>query len=382
MSNKSPSEEPLRIIHCFRSPVGGIFRHVRDLVNYHHAQGHKIGILCDNSTGGDFEEKLFDGIIDKLELGLMRMPIRRSVAPSDLIAAGKVYKQIKKLQPDVLHGHGAKGGAYVRVIGSLMRGSRSRVTRAYSPHGGSLHYDSKTLKGKIIFAIERILARMTEAVIFVSDHERQAYFTKVGLPKTNTYLVYNGLNEKDFQPIVNKKDATDFLYIGMMRDLKGPDVFIDAFRKAEQLVGRPLTGTMVGDGPDKRAYQSKVEQMGLGKRIEVHAAMSAREAFTLAECVVVPSRAEAMPYIVLETIAANKPIISTNVGGIPEILGPDSDVMVPPDDIETLAEKMARVKNEDGWLLSAQPNRKKFVQRFSVQTMAEDIMKIYRATST
>ena len=64
--------EPLRIIHCFRSPVGGIFRHVRDLVNAHHAQGHQIGIFCDSITGGAHEERLFDEIRPKLALGLTR----------------------------------------------------------------------------------------------------------------------------------------------------------------------------------------------------------------------------------------------------------------------------------------------------------------------
>ncbi|MEW7007577.1 glycosyltransferase family 4 protein [Lentilitoribacter sp. EG35] len=381
MSNEALSQEPLRIIHCFRSPVGGIFRHVRDLVNTHHAQGHKIGILCDSSTGGEFEEKLFESIIDKLELGLIRMPIRRAITPGDLIAIHKVYKQIKSLQPDILHGHGAKGGAYVRVIGSFMRGSRSRVTRTYSPHGGSLHYDSSNIKGKAIFALERLLARMTDAIIFVSDHERLAYIDKVGLPISNSHLVYNGLNEEEFQPIATNENASDFLYIGMMRDLKGPDVFIDAFRKAEQHVGRPLHATMVGDGPNKQAYQEKIAQMGLSKRIVLHPAMNAREAFALAQSVVIPSRAEAMPYIVLETVAANKPIISTNVGGIPEILGADSDVMVPPGNVEKLAEKMTQSIQDKSWLASAQPDRNTFKKRFSVQAMAEDVLEIYHSSS-
>lgn len=383
MDNKPTSgattpTEPLRIIHCFRSPVGGIFRHVRDLVNYHHTQGHKIGILCDNSTGGMYEEKLFAEIIDKLELGLVRMPIKRSVAPSDLMATHKVYKKIKNLQPDVLHGHGAKGGAYVRLIGSIMRRSdRGSAKRIYSPHGGSLHYDRASLKGKTIFAIERFLERLTDEIIFVSDHERQAYIGKIGRPTTNSHLVYNGVNEEDFQPVMNNKDASDFLYIGMMRDLKGPDVFIDAFRIAEQIVGRPLSATMVGDGPDKQAYLEKIEKMGLGKRIKMHPAMNARDAFSLAQNVVIPSRAEALPYIVLEAVAANKPVIATNVGGIPEILGVDSDVMVPPSDVEKLAAKMARTLTEEGWLTSHQPNRDTFTKRFSVQTMAEDILGIY-----
>ena len=49
----------LRIVHCFRSPVGGIFRHVRDLTEAQVAAGHLVGIVCDSTTGGDFEERLF-----------------------------------------------------------------------------------------------------------------------------------------------------------------------------------------------------------------------------------------------------------------------------------------------------------------------------------
>ncbi|MGO6908730.1 glycosyltransferase family 1 protein, partial [Rhizobium ruizarguesonis] len=56
------NQQPLRILHCFRSPVGGIFRHVRDLVEEHSKAGHEIGILCDSSTGGEYEDSLFDDI--------------------------------------------------------------------------------------------------------------------------------------------------------------------------------------------------------------------------------------------------------------------------------------------------------------------------------
>jgi glycosyltransferase involved in cell wall biosynthesis len=132
-SNQMAAASPLRILHCFRSPVGGIFRHVRDLAEEHAKAGHQVGILCDSSTGGAYEDKLFDTIMPHLSLGLTRMPIRRSLGPSDIGAAIRTYKQIKELQPDVLHGHGAKGGAFVRLIGSRLRVSRSRVARLYSP---------------------------------------------------------------------------------------------------------------------------------------------------------------------------------------------------------------------------------------------------------
>ena len=149
----------LRIVHCFRSPVGGIFRHVRDLAQAQVAAGHAVGIVCDSTTGGEFEERLFDEMKEILALGVWRTPMQRHVGPGDIAAAWRTYRIIKELKPDVLHGHGAKGGVYARMFGSLLRVSRSRVARLYSPHGGSLHYDEGTLTGKLFFGLERLMER-------------------------------------------------------------------------------------------------------------------------------------------------------------------------------------------------------------------------------
>ena len=115
---------PLRIIHCFRSPIGGIFRHVRDLAEFHAKAGHDVGIVCDSLTGSSYEDGLFDEIRPYLSLGLTRLPISRSISPRDIGAFWSSYHEIKGLQPDVLHGHGAKGGAIARLIGSALRVNR------------------------------------------------------------------------------------------------------------------------------------------------------------------------------------------------------------------------------------------------------------------
>lgn len=376
-SDQMTAGHSLRILHCFRSPVGGIFRHVRDLAEEHTRAGHQVGILCDSSTGGTYEDGLFDSIIPYLGLGLTRMPIRRSLGISDILPIIRTFKKIKELQPDVLHGHGAKGGAFVRLVGSQLRVSRSCVARLYSPHGGSLHYQSRSLRGQAYFAIERMLERWTDNLVFVSDYERQTYADKVGKPGVPWRMIHNGLRAQEFVPVVNAGDAVDFLYIGMMRDLKGPDVFIKAIRRAEQLAGRPLAAVMVGDGEEKANYQSMIDAMGMGGRVTMRAATGAREAFALARTVVVPSRAESMPYIVLEAVAAGKPVISSRVGGIPEILGSDCPTFVAPGDTEALANAMARGVTEPQWLKSTMPDMEDFERHFSAGTMAERMAGVY-----
>ncbi|PAP91730.1 glycosyltransferase family 4 protein [Mesorhizobium wenxiniae] len=370
--------DTLRIVHCFRSPVGGIFRHVRDLTEAQVAAGHAVGIVCDSTTGGDFEEHLFEQMKGKIALGIHRTPMQRHVGPGDLASAWRTFGLIKGLRPDVLHGHGAKGGAYARLFGSLLRVSRSRVARLYSPHGGSLHYDETTATGKLFFALERFMARFTDYLLFVSDYERQTYHRKVGEPPIPNNLVYNGLSAAEFEPVRTEQNAADVLYIGMMRDLKGPDIFIDALVLAGTRLGRPVKAVMVGDGDDLPRYHAQVKRLGLEGHTRFLPPMPARKAFALAELVIVPSRAEAMPYIVLETLAAGKSMIATAVGGIPEIFGTGSPALIRPDPRE-LSNKMSAALADLNAYGSLMPDSADLKTRFGADVMAAAIETAYFA---
>ncbi|MCC2609304.1 glycosyltransferase family 4 protein [Neorhizobium sp. Rsf11] len=369
---------PLRILHCFRSPVGGIFRHVRDLVEEHRAAGHEVGILCDSSTGGAHEDRLFQSIEPQLSLGLTRIPLRRAIVPSDLMAIYRSYKHIKSLKPDILHGHGAKGGALARLIGSTLRVNKYRVARLYSPHGGSLHFDRSSLSGRIVLGLERFQEHFGDALVFVCDYERRTYEAKVGKPRTLTKVIYNGIKDAEFETIAADPSAPHFLYIGMLRDLKGPDVFIDAFARTERAVGYPLLALMVGDGPDRDRYEAMMAERGLGRRIEMKPAMPAREAFAQAKIVVVPSRAEAMPYIVLEALAAGKAVIASRVGGIPEVLGETSEALAVPGNAEDLARVMTQAVTTPGWKDRVMPKPEAFKAVFSASVMAREMLELYQ----
>lgn len=367
---------PLRIIHCFRSPVGGIFRHVRDLAQAQAEAGHKVGIVCDSSTGGTHEERLFDSALPYLELGVRRTRMQRHIGPGDLASAWRTFKLVKELRPDVLHGHGAKGGVYARLFGTLLRVFRSRVARVYSLHGGSLHYDEGTIVGRIFFNLERLMERFTDHLLFVSDYERRTYARKIGAPPIANSLVYNGLQPAEFEPVAPHADAADFLYIGMMRGLKGPDLFIDALAQCERETGRTVSAVMVGDGDELPLFQAQVARLGLGLRVRFLPPMPAREAFALARTIVVPSRAEAMPYIVLEALAAGMPMIATSVGGIPEIFVGRESLLVEPE-AGSIAASMAQALADPIDFKANMPPPSELRARFGADVMAAAVERAY-----
>ena len=133
---------------------------------------------------------------------------------------------------------------------------------------------------------------------------------------------------------------------------------------------------MVGDGIDLDKYVSQCRKLGLSDRVKFRSAMPTREAFALANTVVVPSRAEAMPYIVLESLAAGKPVIASAVGGIPEVFGKDSPALIKPDS-NHLAKKMSESLRPETKYSTMMPDLAELKSRFGVDVMAARIEGAY-----
>src|SRR3954451_23666303 len=97
------ADQPLRILHAVRAPVGGIFRHIIDVANGQADRGHHVGILADSITGGERAEAALADIAPRLSLGVHRMAIRREPYPTDLLVWQDFTSLIRRLKPDVLH---------------------------------------------------------------------------------------------------------------------------------------------------------------------------------------------------------------------------------------------------------------------------------------
>ena len=371
----------MRIVHCVRAPIGGIFRHVVDLAMAQTAAGHSVGIVCDSLTGGDYEAEWIARVAPQLAFGITRFPMRRALSPADAASTWRLWSHLAAIEPDVLHGHGSKGGSFARLIGTGLRLKGQRPIRIYCPHGGSLHFAASSLEGRLYFALERILERMTDGLVFVSDYERRSYTEKIGRPKVPAVLAYNGLMPEEFVPVAPRHDAVDFLYIGMLRELKGTDVFIRAIEHLRAR-GEPATALIVGVGDERAAYEALVRDLGLSDAVTFRDPMPIREALPLARAVVLPSRAESLPYVVLETLAAAVPLVATHVGGIPEIYEGHVGHLVPPGDVAALTDAMHRrlAEPEEGIALAAEM-RRSVAARFTVETMMRTIGAFYARLS-
>ena len=176
---------PLRILHVFRAPVGGLFRHVLDLSRGQITRGHQVGLILGSSSAEMRAERALSQVAPSLGLGISRISMSRHAGWSDFTAARHVARRIRELAPDIVHGHGAKGGAYVRLLRA--------PARVYTPHGGSLHFDPRSPLGLAYLTVERMLAHRTELFLFESAFARDAFAAKIGRVMKKRESRINGL---------------------------------------------------------------------------------------------------------------------------------------------------------------------------------------------
>jgi glycosyltransferase involved in cell wall biosynthesis len=365
---------PLNILHVFRAPVGGLFRHVLDLAREQVARGHRVGLIADSTTGGQRADEALGELAPSLAFGVTRIPMRRHIGPGDAAVLAQVMRRIAQTRADIVHGHGAKGGAYAR-----MALNAAGAVRAYTPHGGSLLFSHDSLAGKFYLASEKLLMLRGDLFLFESAYSAEVFRRKIGKPRGLVRVVHNGVSRKEFAPVVTASDASDLVFMGEFRPVKGIDILIDAIAALNRQ-GRSVSATLVGDGPDRDALRAQVERLGLGHTVTYRRPMPAREAQALGRIMVIPSRAESLPYVVLEAAAAGMPLITTKVGGIPEIYGPLTDYLAAPQDVGALAQMIGHNLDHPNEMADlAQRLRERVVELFSVDAMVDGVLDAYRA---
>ena len=365
---------PLNILHVFRAPVGGLFRHVLDLAREQIARGHRVGLIADSNTGGARAEEVLREIAPSLAFGVSRIPMRRHVGPGDVLALTRVMRSVSQVNADVVHGHGAKGGAYAR-----MAFNARRAVRAYTPHGGSLLFGHDTLAGKFYLATEKLLMLRGDLFLFESGYSADIFRQKIGKPRGLVRVVHNGVSRNEFEPIAAQSDATDLVFMGEFRPVKGIDILVNAISQLRRN-GRVVTATLVGDGPERHALHDQVDGLGLADAVQFRPAMPARQAQSLGRIMVIPSRAESLPYVVLEAAAAGLPLITTKVGGVPEIYENMTESLVAPEDAGALARAIAyALDHPDATAEMAHRLRDQVAKSFSVDNMVDGVLDAYGA---
>jgi glycosyltransferase involved in cell wall biosynthesis len=218
----------------------------------------------------------------------------------------------------------------------------------------------------------------TDLFLFESEFARNTYQRTVGIPKGVVRCVFNGVTADEFDPVVKAADATDVVYVGEFRHIKGADLLIDAVARL-RADRRPVTLTLAGDGEELEALKAQIQRLGLIEAVRFIGHVKARYGFTKGSLLVVPSRGDSMPYVVIEAAAAGIPMVAAKVGGIPEIFGSHTDALFAPNLVAAMADAIETALEDPAAALArAKSLRERIFLHFSQKAMVEGVLAGYR----
>jgi glycosyltransferase involved in cell wall biosynthesis len=192
----------------------------------------------------------------------------------------------------------------------------------------------------------RMLVRSVDVVAACSD-EAARYAADIGGAR-RVSLVPNGYDPGEFEAVDPYAYPRPYiLALGRLESQKGFDLLIEAFARLGQ---SDVDVLIAGDGTERGALETLARARGVAQRVQLLGTTDRRTTVALlrgAAVVCCPSRFEGLPLVAVEAFAAGRPVVATNVNGIPELVRhEETGVVVPPDDVPALAAGLARVLSE------------------------------------
>ena len=313
------------------------------------------------------------------------VPLTRAVRPTaDLAAVRAVRRVLTADRPAILHTHTAKAGTIGRLA-ALSLGTRRPCT-VHTFHGHSLRGYFGPAVERALVAIERGLARWTDVIVTVSPEVRDELLD-LGIGRSHQYRVLPvGLELDAFLDVEGPSwrfrsrigvppDAPLVGVVSRLVPIKAVDVTVAALA---QLPGTHLA--IVGDGEERGRLEAEVGSRGIGDRVHFTGWVDDVPG-VLADCDVVASSArnEGTPVALIEALAAERPVVATDVGGVRSVVAPDrTGLLVGPDDPGALADAIGSLMRDRGLAARlAAAGRAHAVARFGSDRLVRDVRDLY-----
>ncbi len=330
----------LRIIA--RLNVGGPARHVVWLTKKLRAKGFDTVLVTGSVPPGEEDMAWFAA-----ENGVEPYVIpemSRELSIRDIISLAKVYREMRRVRPDIIHTHTAKAGTIGRTAAFFYKwltfgiaiGRPRRVHIVHTFHGHVFHSYYGRAKTQFFLFIERVLAHIaTDRILVLSRQQLQEINGRFGIGNTSKFrIVPLGIDLDPFKEQTSKRAAArtafgakegDLVigFTGRLTEIKDIPLLINAFAKALAADDAPpLKLAIVGDGALRPSLESLAAELDLGERITFLG--NRTDVFELLagfDMLALSSLNEGTPLSMIEAMAAGLPVVATAVGGVTDLLG-------------------------------------------------------------
>ena len=306
------------------------------------------------------------------QLNYQRIPgLSRSIAPvRDLLARRKLWEIVKDYQPDLIHCHTFKAGV-------LVRSKKTSIPIIHTFHGHHLYDpDYGKFARLVLNGIERKLARRSKKILTIGSRVGEELLG-VGIGKKSQYQsIVPGVRVpkiSDRSKIVERfslhPNRLNVLWMGRLTRVKRPDRVIEIAKHYPE-----VNFIMAGDGELREELEAKAEE-----NVHFLGVQSSDEMFSLADIVLLTSDSEGMPLTLIEGQMAGIPAIATDVGSVSEIVENEVTGLVTSTQIGQMISSLGRLMDDSMLRSTMSENaRERALSRFSIETMVESHIQVYK----
>ncbi|MFW5892139.1 MAG: glycosyltransferase [Bacteroidota bacterium] len=350
----------------------------------------------------DPSEKNSEYIVQQLGIDPLIIPeMKREISPAnDYIAFQKLKQLIRSFQPDIVHTHASKAGALGRHAALVMK--VPHIFHTFHGHVFDAYFHP--IKTRFYKTIEKHLGRKTSGIIALSENQKYDLTQKYKICKSDkVHIIPLGFDLSRFREKMDEKrmqfrlrfhlaeDEIAIGIIGRLVPIKNHRLFLEAFRILQKKTNRKVRAFIIGDGESRELIKQNAIELGIdwvNGAGDYHPASLTftswiKEidfAFAGLDIITLTSHNEGTPVSLIEAQAAGKPIVSTRVGGIEDVVIPGTTALLSEaGNKEAFAENLQKLTesdeirkffSENGW--------QKIGQKFHYRRLVEDMEDLYK----
>lgn len=364
-SGRDPSLVRIAFVITRSDTFGGAHVHVVDMAAALQEAGHDVKVF----VGGDGP---YTAVVKGrgVPYASVRGLSRGLGVAGDLIAVRELRTALAAFSPDLVSTHSSKAGVLGRIAARSLG-----VPTLFTAHGWAFAEGVDDRLRRPYAAVERVAARFGSAIVCVSEADlKLAESYRVGA-RTSRHVIRNGVRDvAERWRAEPGRDPMRAVMVARLDDQKDHQTLIAAL----SMLPRPPEVLLVGDGPLEHSLRRRCDELGLsgvrflGRRTDVHELMSEAQLFLLI------SNWEGLPRSIIEAMRAGLPVVATAVGGVAELVGDDTGVLVAPKDAEAVAAAIERLQADpDLRSTMGRAARSTYETRYRLSRLVSETVAVY-----
>jgi len=374
-----------KLLHITRPTEFGIYRFLADLIKYTRKDRYNIVVAC--PLQGPLA-----GYLGKHDIRVVPLDIRRNINPiADAKAFFSILAILKRERPDLVHTHCSKAGFLGRIASKSIG-----IPAIYTPNSWYFDEPLPEAKKKFYIALEKFAALFGEAVVTVTEEERQDIISKKITSPGKAVTIHDGI-DTDF--LSGSADTAELRkaysippsskVVGMIARLVPQKQPLDFVRAASRVLEEfpEARFIIVGEGPLREEVERLRGELGIGDKLilagHCHEETEVGKFLNLIDISVLTSGYEGLPLAALQSMYLKKPMVITAVRGAREVISHQKDGMiVPVSDMERIAEAiMFLLKDEKKAKEMGEEARRSVEKSFTAGRMAKEYEELYERFS-